>query len=169
MRTSACVLLLALSACSGISGPGMQAPGVADHPDARSYGASADAMAEVDAALARASANGKRVIVALGANWCHDSRAFAGWLDLPRLRRLTERAFEVVYVDIGNPQGGAPRNMDVARRFGFERIEGTPTVLVIDADGTVLNARSARAWRNTASRTGDAIYSELLGYAPPSG
>ncbi len=126
-------------------------------------------MAEVDAALARAEASDRRVIVALGANWCHDSRAFAGWLGTPRFTALTDAAFEVVYVDVGMPQSGEAKNMAVARRFGFDPLEGTPTVLVVDPDGTVLNADSARSWRNTASRSEDAIYAELAGYARPVG
>jgi thioredoxin-like negative regulator of GroEL len=136
-----------------------------DHPEARAYAVTEDAMGDVDAALARAASNGKRVIVAMGANWCHDSRAFAGWLETPRFAALTERAFEVVYVNVGMPQTGDAHNLEVARRFGFETLDGTPTVLVLDADGTVLNADGARSWRNAASRSEDAIYAELEGFA----
>ncbi len=145
------------------------APAAPDHPETRAYAASDDAMGDVDAALARGAARDKRVILALGANWCHDSRAFAGWLETPRFRALTERAFEVVYVDIGMPQTGETHNLDVARRFGFATLEGTPTVLVLDSDGRVLNAETARSWRNTASRSENAIYAELERYAPPPG
>ena len=155
---------LFLAACASVS------PASASrHPEAASYDASADAMAEVDAALARAEGNGKRVIVALGANWCHDSRAFAGWVDTPRFQGLANRAFEIVFVDVGNPQGGQGRNLAVARRFGIDPVEGTPTVLVLDADGTLLNPGTARDWRNAASRSEDAIYAELERYAPPPG
>ena len=63
-------LALALAACATV-------PDVAPHPDARSYAVTPDAMADVDAALARASASGKRVLLVLGANWCHDIRALA--------------------------------------------------------------------------------------------
>ena len=155
---------LSLAACASVS------PASASrHPEAASYDASADAMAEVDAALARAEGNGKRVIVALGANWCHDSRAFAGWLDTPRFQAMADRAFEIVFVDVGNPQAGEGRNLAVARRFGIDPVEGTPTVLVLDADGTLLNPETARGWRNAASRSEDAIYAELERFAPPSG
>lgn len=141
----------------------------ADHPEARAYDVTDDAMGDVDAALVRAADSGKRVIVALGANWCHDSRAFAGWLETPRFKALTRRAFEVVYVNVGLPQTGDAHNMDVANRFGIAAIEGTPTVLVLEADGILLNAETARSWRNSASRDEDAIYAELEGFARGTG
>ena len=152
---------LCLAACATVP-PVSSAP----HPEAASYGASADAMADVEAALARANDNGKRVIVALGANWCHDSRAFAGWLETSRFQALADRAFEIVFVNVGMPQTGDGHNLDIARRFGIDPVEGTPTVLILDADGTLLNPDTARSWRNAASRSEDAIYAELERYAP---
>lgn len=134
------------------------------HPEARLYDASRPAMADVDAALSRASENGKLVIVALGANWCHDSRAFAGWMETPRFQQLVSDFYELVYVNIGMPQTEDGHNLDVARRFGIEEIAGTPTILILSADGELLNADTAATWRNTASRSEDAIYDELVSY-----
>jgi len=118
-------------------------------------------MADVDAALARASANGKRVLLAMGANWCHDSRAFAGWLETPRFAALLAERYEVVFVDVGSPQTGEGRNLDIARRFGMAEFPGTPAVLVLTAQGELVNAATAASWRNAASRSEDAIFAEL--------
>lgn len=77
-------LALTLAACA-TTPPQATAP---VHPEARAFAVVPDAMADVDAALARASANGKRVLLVMGANWCHDSRALAGWLETPRFAAL---------------------------------------------------------------------------------
>lgn len=147
------LLALALAGC-------VTAPAPA-HPEARPYSASADARAEVDAALARASQSGKRVLLVMGGNWCHDSRALAGWLESPRFAALRAARFEVVYVDVGIPQTGEGRNLDIARRFGLDEVPGTPALLVLTADGQPVNLDTAASWRNAASRNEEAIFAEL--------
>lgn len=135
------------------------------HPDARSYAVNADAMTDVDAALARASQSGKRVLLVLGANWCHDSTALAGWLATPRFAALVAERYELVFVNVGLPQTGDGHNLDVARRFGLPEMKGTPALIVLTAEGQPLNADTAANWRNAASRTEEAIFSELLALA----
>lgn len=136
-----------------------------NHPEARLYDASIDATALVDAALERATANGNKVLIVMGANWCHDSRAFAGWTRTPRLAALLAEKYETVFVDVGMPRTGDGHNLHIARRFGLEGLEGTPTVLVLAADGTPLNLDTAPSWRNTATRTEDDIFAELAALA----
>lgn len=132
-----------------------------DYPEARLYDVSQDAMADVDAALARAAENDTRVLIAFGANWCHDSRAFAGWTQSERIGGLIEERFELVFVNVGMPQSGDGHNQQVLARFGLEPQEGTPLVLVLTPEGEVLNADTAQSWRNTASRSEDEIFDEL--------
>ncbi len=153
-------LALALAACA--SGPDSAAP---PHPEARLYAAKADAMADVERALARSAVSGKRVLLVLGANWCHDSRALAGWLETPRFAALTAAHYEVVYVDVGVPQTGKGRNLDIARRFGLAEMVGTPALLVLTPEGRAVNVDTAASWRNAASRSADAIHAELAALA----
>ena len=151
--------LFALAGCVALpAGPDALATA---HPEAASYDPAADAAGELDAALARAASDGTRVLLVKGANWCHDSRALAGWLETPRFRTLTDTAYEVVFVDVGQPQTGAGRNLDLARRFGHEQT-GTPNLLVLTPEGVPVNADTAGSWRNAASRSEEAIYAELL-------
>ncbi len=139
----------------------------ADHPQAQLYDENRDAASDVDAAMAKAATGGKNVLVAMGANWCHDSRAFAGWMQTPRFADMLAQRYETVFVDVGHPQEGKGRNLDVARRFGLNEITGTPTVLVISPDGRLLNRDTAASWRNAASRSADAIYGELSAFPLP--
>ena len=132
-----------------------------DYPEATSYIVSDDAMGDVDAALERAAANGKRVLLVMGANWCHDSRALAGWLESDGIAPLVEREYELVFVNVGMPQRGDGHNLGIARRFGLDDLPGTPNLLVLSASGELVNADTATSWRDAASRSEEAIRAEL--------
>lgn len=138
------------------------------HPEASLYDSAADASAAFAAARERSQASGKPLIAVLGANWCHDSRALAGWLEMPRFRQLVADHFELVFVDVGRPQTGEGRNQQIPQEFGIAEMKSTPALLVIASDGTLLNRESATKWGNAASRSEDAIYAELASFAPRS-
>ncbi|TXC68216.1 thioredoxin family protein [Sphingorhabdus soli] len=128
-------------------------------PEARPYDETADASEAVAAAMTRAALADKRVVVVMGANWCHDSRALAGWFATPRFAEMLDSRYEVVFVDAGHPATGDLHNAAIARRFGLKTLKGTPTVFVAAPDGTRLNSKKdASSWRNAASRDEDAIF-----------
>lgn len=151
---------LMLTACT--TTPEVATP---SHPEAKSYALSDDANTDVDTALERAIVSGKRVLLVMGANWCHDSRALAGWLETPRFQQLVEAEYELVFVNVGMPQTGDGHNLNIAHRFGLEELKGTPNVLVLTPDGSLVNAGTATTWRNAASRSEDEIYDELAALA----
>ena len=155
---------LCLASCATV--PADTPPPVAEeaHPEATPYDPAIDATAAVDEALARAAERGTKVLLVMGGNWCHDSRALAGWLETPRFAALVAEHFEPVYVNVGLPQTGDGFNLDIARRFGIEALPGTPNLFVIASDETLLNRETVTTWRNAASRSEDEIYDELAGY-----
>ena len=153
------VSALFLAGCASVAKEVVQASH--SYPEARSFTVSDDAMGDVDAALARAAANGKRVLLVMGANWCHDSRALAGWLESERIGALVQEKYELVFVNIGMPQQGDGHNLGIARRFGLDDLPGTPNLLVLTPEGKLVNADTATRWRNSASRSEEAIYDEL--------
>ncbi|MGE0181421.1 MAG: serine hydrolase [Parvularculaceae bacterium] len=121
----------------------------------------ADAMSDVDAALSSARNSGKRVLLALGGNWCHDSRGLAKKFATKPLKQLIDTNFELVWVDVGQRD----RNLDVARRFGVEKLLGTPTVLVLSPEGQLLNADTVFDWRTADSRSMDDAISYFSAFA----
>lgn len=131
---------------------------VSTHPEAKLYDAARDARADVSAALTRAKAADKRVILVMGANWCHDSKALAGWFESTRFKAMLAPKYEIVYVDVGKPQRREGRNIEIAQGYGIKKIKGTPTVLILSPDGQLLNKKDAPTWRNAASRSEDAIF-----------
>lgn len=134
----------------------------AEHPEARPFDPDPALVAQdtVDGALATAAASGKHAIIVMGANWCHDSRALAGWFETPRFQSLLTDHFEVRYIDVGKKD----RNIDVAQRFGLDNIVGTPTIVVTNSNGKVLNLETAPTWRNAASRSEDETFEYFEAY-----
>ena len=128
-----------------------------DHDnDPRPYDENSNAMLDVDAALMAAAANDKKVLVVLGANWCHDSRGLAAKFQKPEAASLIEEAYELVYVDVGQRD----RNLNIGARFGVPTLYGTPTVLILSSDGILLNTDSVHDWRTAYSKP----YDETLAY-----
>lgn len=117
-----------------------------------------EAMADVEAALVQAQNRGTRVLVVMGANWCHDSRALATRLATQEFKTLISENFELVYVSVGSKPGQKDQNRDVSQRFGIEKIEGTPTVFIASPDGSVLNTDSAGYWRHADAIPNDMTY-----------
>lgn len=129
--------------------------------DVCAYDATRDASEDVAVAQEKAEEEGLKSLIVMGANWCHDSRALAGYLETDALQSLINEHYSLVFVDVGQKN----RNLDIARSFGLDGIVGTPTVIIQNPDGTVLNLETAVSWRNSASRTAEDIYDELERYA----
>jgi thiol-disulfide isomerase/thioredoxin len=97
------------------------------------YDEAADANAAVDAAFARAKANGKRVLIDFGGNWCPDCRILAGVMALSEVKPFLEAHFEIVSVDVGR----FDRNLKIPARFHVAKLAGVPWLVIADANGTV--------------------------------
>jgi thioredoxin-related protein len=152
-------LSLALTACvtPGHAGDDHHA----EHDDPRPFEADRDANADVDAALTRATERGTKALIVMGGNWCHDSRAFAGVMEQPETAALIADNFELVWVNVGMKV----LNQDVAQRFGLDGTPGTPTVIVANGNGAILNLDDAPTWRNSASRDPDDIHQYFVDMA----
>ncbi len=114
---------------------GMTAAYAGDAATPKPFDEAADARADVEAAFAAAAADGRRVALILGGNWCHDSRALAARLAEGPLSALMAERFHTVFVDVGRRE----RNLWLPRRYGLGTLAGTPTVLVVSAQGALLN------------------------------
>lgn len=122
------------------------------------YPAAADARADLDAALAEAARTGRSAVIVFGGDWCHDSTGLAKVLTGPAFRDEFGARFSVTFIDVGVPQTGNGRNLDLIARYGVKRMRGTPAMFVIGPDGRPRNSRrDAQGWRNADSRGEAAI------------
>lgn len=120
-----------------------------------------DAKADLQATLDKAALSGKKPLVIMGANWCHDSRALAAHFEKSKFVSLIRAHYEPVYIDVGKKD----RNVDIAQRFGYQTIEGTPTVIILSPDGQHLNGITAPKWRDAASRTEREVFEYFRAFA----
>jgi thiol:disulfide interchange protein len=121
MLLRALILALATASASGFAAP--------LYPDA------SRASADVDAALASAAAQHKRVLVDFGGDWCTDCKVLDANLRRPENAALLDR-FVIVHVNVGD--AGIDRNFDVAQRYGIPLRKGVPALAVLESDGRVL-------------------------------
>lgn len=131
-------------------------PPVAAKPASGFYDKSADARAAMDAALADAARSGRSAVLVFGGDWCHDSVALAKLLTSDAFKAEFGTGYSVTLIDVGVPQTGSGRNLELLARFKVKDLKGTPAMFVVGPDGQLRNKRKdALSWRNAHSR-GDA-------------
>jgi thiol-disulfide isomerase/thioredoxin len=128
------------------------------------YDPNADAQAQLAAALTAAKADGRRVLLDFGGNWCPDCRVLAGIMELPEVKPWLDRHFVVVPIDVGRMD----RNLDIPARYGVPKLRGVPHVLVLDTDGTPLNPLDTGELPNARNLKPQAVVDWLARWAKPA-
>lgn len=127
----------------------------------------------MDGTAARAAVAGARhyarehdhnVVIIFGTDRCHDTRALLEWFLKPDVRQSLGRSFEFVLVESGVTRD---RNLDLARQFGVNRIEGTPSLIIVSGrDGSVVNRKAVAKLRTAASMTSEERMAYFDKYRP---
>ena len=106
-----------------------------------------EARAAVDAARRQAAAEGKRVAVVFGANWCPDCDAFKRALEHRLVAPILGPNFVVVKVSVGNRD----RNLDLMEEYGMAVGSGIPAVAILEPDGRLVTSQRDGEFRNASS------------------
>lgn len=115
------------------------------------YDESAVASEQIDAALAKAKKENRRVLIQWGANWCgwchllHDKMASDG-----ALRRKLMYEYDVVLVDIGDD---GVKNRDLAKKYGAT-LKSVPYLTILDADGDLVINSQTEPFETTGDTPG---------------
>ncbi len=158
------ILPFLASAATAATAPKISIASLADLPvvERAPYETNADASANVDAAFARARKNGKRVLIDLGGNWCGDCIVLANLMQLPELKSYLATHFEIVSVDVGR----FDKNLQIPARFGItQRLEGVPSVIIAEPDGSFVNPGHIAALADARHMTPQAIANWLAQWA----
>ena len=160
---TACATNYSASEPAGFSSPLSSTRAIPRHVSGEPmpFFATDDAHADLQATLETAKLSGKKPLVIMGANWCHDSRALAAHFETSKFVTLLRAHYEPVFIDVGQKD----RNVDIAQRYGYETIEGTPTVIILSPDGKILNQTTAPTWRNAASRSERDVFDYFRDFA----
>jgi thiol-disulfide isomerase/thioredoxin len=104
------------------------------------YDTRADGEQQLAATLAEAKRTNKRVLLDLGANWCSDSQAmFRLFNTNAEVARVIEENYVFEMIDV-NQRGLGARNARLVERLGNPLSQGIPVLLILDANGAVLNS-----------------------------
>lgn len=105
------------------------------------------------------SADERPLLVVLGAEWCHDSRALADVFSTTAMHPWLVERFRIQFVDVGYLQSRAR----LLGEIGYPGYYGTPSVYALSADGQqLLNGDAIAFWHNAASHTVQDMQRELL-------
>ena len=116
------------------------------------------------AAIARAKAAHKFVLLDFGGNWCLDCRIFMGVLQMKEVRPAVANSFEVVPIDVGR----LTKNLDIGQRYGV-KITAVPTVIILDGEGNRVNGGDPAALSDARSMTPQSIVDTVFGWIGQSG
>ena len=105
-------------------------------------------MERVASAQSTAQANGKLLLVVMGAQWCHDSRGLAAKFSTNQMQTILSDRFETVFIDVGY--------FDdlhyLPQKYAYPAYFGTPTVMVINPETSqLLNEVNLSKWQSADS------------------
>lgn len=104
------------------------------------YDETIDPMVQIDAAIAKARAEGKHVMCQVGGNWCPWCLRLADFVQKDSLVNETMQA-GYVYIHVNYPRKGAApelmHRLDNPGRFGY------PVLVVLDAEGRRLHTQDS--------------------------
>lgn len=128
------------------------------------YSPGSDAHAHIKDAIAKASAQHKRVIIVFGANWCYDCHVLDTAFHRPDFQAVLEKNYEVVHVDIG--RGDA--NQDLMQAYQVPMKKGIPGLAVLDSHGTLLYSQQNGEFNNARAMGPEDLLAFLNKWKPPA-
>jgi thioredoxin 1 len=91
---------------------------------------------DMDAALASAKIDRKRVLAIFGANWCYECHVLDAALHSTQIEAFVAANYHVVHVNIGDGDANAA----LALRYQVPLDKGVPALAVIDSNGDLLTS-----------------------------
>jgi thiol:disulfide interchange protein len=132
------------------------------------YDTKADGHQQIAAALKRAGAARKHVLLMFGANWCiWCHRLHATLKSDTALAAYLASHYEVVLIDL-NTRNGTKRNASVNERYGNPMQHGLPVLVVLDAAGKPLTTQETGALESGAKHDPRKVMAFLEQWAPKS-
>jgi thioredoxin-related protein len=104
------------------------------------YHPEADAMADVEEAIATAKAEGKHVILKIGGNWCGWCYRFQAFCEADdEIKTIIEDNFVTVYVNYSKEN----KNEALMKKYRFPNRFGFPVFVVLDSNGDYLHVQNS--------------------------
>jgi thiol:disulfide interchange protein len=110
------------------------------------YSETANPTADINAALAQARREHKRVLLDFGGNWCGDCQVLDIYYHQTPNAELLTKNFILVHINIGHMD----KNVDVAKKYNVPITKGVPALAVIDANGKLLYSEREKEFEHTS-------------------
>lgn len=126
------------------------------------YPASADANADIAAALRQASATRRHVLIDFGANWCFDCHVLDDAFHSAEIVPVLNRNFVIVHVDVGEFN----KNLELAEKYGVPLKRGIPALAILDSHGKLLFSQKQGEFEKARSLAPEDILAFLNKWKP---
>ncbi|MBV1832843.1 thioredoxin family protein [Novacetimonas pomaceti] len=126
---------------------------------AQPYGPAAGAQEQISKAFEQARATGRKVLLDFGGNWCPDCRILSGLMEDPAVAPWIARHFVVAMINVERMN----TNLEFLTQRGLH-IEAVPTVLILTAQGKLLNADGLTALGDARSMSSQAVIDLLASW-----
>lgn len=117
------------------------------------YSETANPTADIAAALKKARAEHKRVILDFGGDWCGDCQVLDIYFRQNPNAALLGKYFVLVHVYIGHMD----RNVDVAQKYSVPINKGVPALAVLDSHGKLLYAQQTGQFENMRNMSASSV------------
>lgn len=117
------------------------------------YSDTANPRTDIAAALRKARAEHKRVILDFGGDWCGDCQVLYIYFHQKPNDDLIAKHFVVVPIDIGQMD----HNLDVAAKYKVPITKGVPALAVLDASGRLLYSQQTGQFENMRNMSVTAV------------
>lgn len=105
-------------------------------------------LPQLDQLQRKTAAEQKLLLLVLGGEWCHDTKALQQHFAEPALAAELAKRFNIAFVDVGYLEFGQA----TAQRFQLPLYYGTPAVMIIAPDsGQLLNKSDLMHWTSAAN------------------
>jgi thiol:disulfide interchange protein len=128
-----------------VAAPQAEAPPQRVLPRNHIYDETTDPATDIAAALKKAKAEHKRVIVDFGGDWCGDCQVLDLYFHEAPNEALLAQNFVVVHVFIDRKMDN---HRDIPVKYGVPINKGVPALAVLDAQGKLLHAQTAGEFEN---------------------
>lgn len=153
--------LLAIGLTCGAPALSGQTAGDRSYYVVADYDPTRDPFADLEMASARATAEGKRILLVVGGQWCVWCEILEQYMaQEPTVARALRRGFLLMKVNFG------PKNANEAFLRQYPKIDGYPHLFVLESDGTFLHSQDTYPLEEGRSYSKGRILRFLEAWAP---
>jgi thioredoxin 1 len=128
------------------------------------YPDTAQASADISAALKTAAETHKRIILDFGGNWCTDCRVLDIYFRDSTNAPIVAAHFVLVHVNVGHLDS----NIALAERYQIPLNKGVPALAVLDERGTLLYSQKTGQFEAMRGMQSSSVTEFLTHWAPGS-